>query len=91
MEIDEKTVRHVAKLARLELTEKEVKTFQKDMNNVLESFNVLSDVEAEPSFQPMHMENVFRKDDVEKSLSQGEALLNTKHKEKGFFKGPKAI
>ena len=91
MKIDEKTVRHVANLARLNLSDAEVKTFQKDMSNVLESFNVLAGVEAEPSFQPMHMGNVFREDVVEKSLSQGEALLNTKHKEKGFFKGPKAI
>ncbi|MFA4820401.1 MAG: Asp-tRNA(Asn)/Glu-tRNA(Gln) amidotransferase subunit GatC [Candidatus Aenigmatarchaeota archaeon] len=36
------------------------------------------------------MENVLREDAPEKCLSNEEALKNTKHKEKGFFKGPRA-
>ncbi len=92
MKVNEKTVRHVAKLARLNLTDKELKMMEKDMNSILESFKILNNApDAEPSFQPMEMNNIMREDKPEKSLTQGEALANTNHKEKGFFKGPKAI
>jgi aspartyl-tRNA(Asn)/glutamyl-tRNA(Gln) amidotransferase subunit C len=90
--IDEDVVRHVARLARLELTEKETKKFEKDLNEILKAFKILDEApNAEPSFQPIAMRNILREDTVEQGLSQETALRNTKHKEKGFFRGPKAV
>ena len=92
MKITEETVERVAKLARLELNSKEKKKFQKDLNDILSAFKTLDEApSSEPSFQPIPMENVYREDVVEKGLSNEVALSNTKHKEKGFFKGPKAV
>ena len=89
--ITEDTVKHVAQLARLNLTQTEVKKFQKDLTDILDAFKTLDQApEAEPSFQPLPMENVLREDIAEKCLPNEIALKNTKHKEKGFFKGPKA-
>ncbi len=90
--IDEAVVKHVAKLARIELTEREAKKFEKDLSEIVSAFRILDDApNAEPSFQPIAMKNVLRDDIVEKGLSQETALRNTKHKEKGFFRGPKAV
>ncbi len=90
--VTEDTVMHVAKLARLNLTASEARKFQKDLNEILAAFRTLDEAPtAEPSFQPLQMENVMRADEPERCLTNQEALRNTKHKEKGFFKGPKAI
>ena len=92
--IDEKTVLKVAQIARINLTEEEAKKFAKDLQNVLEAFETLKSVDTKgvkPSFQPIEIKNVMRKDEVEKSLTQKQALSNTKNKESGYFKGPKAV
>ncbi len=91
--ITPETIRHVASLARLTLTAAEVKKLQSDLDEILKSFDVLNSLpaECEPSFQPVHIEAGLREDKEEKTLSQESALSNTKHKEKGFFKGPKAV
>ena len=90
--ISEETVEHVAKIARLSLTKREVTKFQKDLNDIVNAFKVLDEApSAEPSFQPVRIENVMRDDKIEECLPQEISLRNTKHKEKGFFKGPKAV
>lgn len=83
----------VARIARLELAESELKKMESDLKSIIKAFGDLDNVNAdcEPSFQPIPMKNVVREDTVEKSLSQAEALSGTIHKERGFFKGPKAI
>ena len=91
---DKETVRKVAEIARLDLTENELEKMSKDLEDILSAFSDIDKAKSssiKPSFQPFEMENVLREDKVEKSLPQGEALKNAKHKEKGYFKGPKAI
>lgn len=90
--ITEETVEHVAAIARIKLTPSELKRMQKDLTEILAAFKTLDEApSAEPSFQPVPMENVMREDIIEEPLPRDIALKNTKHKEKGFFKGPKAI
>lgn len=93
MKVTPDIVRKVAKIARLELSEAEVKKFSKDMNEILAAFKELDKAKAnvEPSFQPLEIRDIVREDKQEAVLSQSEALANTKHKEKGFFKGPRAV
>ena len=89
-----KTVEHVAQVARLKLTEKEKELMEKDLNNILGAFREMdkADVKGvEPTFQPLPSENVLREDTPEKCFTPEEALGNTQHKERGFFKGPKAV
>ncbi len=87
------TVRHVAKLARLELTDSEAKKFSKDLNEILAAFAVLDKAKTneKPSFQPLPVKDVMRDDEEEKCLTQQEALANTRHKENGYFKGPRVV
>ena len=92
MKITEETVKHVAAVARLNLTASECRRFQKDLTEILAAFRTLDEAPtAEPSFQPIPMENIMREDIIEEPLPRDVAMKNTKHREKGFFKGPKAI
>ena len=90
--ISSETVRHIATIARLNITDSEVVRFQKELNDILDAFKVLDQCgDVPPSFQPLEIKNVVSEDTPEQCLSQEESLRNTKHKEKGFFKGPRAV
>ncbi len=92
--ISAEIVQKVARIARLYLDDNEAKNLSKDLNDILLAFKELDKAptgSVEPSFQPLMIKNVFREDETEKCISNQEALKNTKHKEKGFFKGPRAV
>jgi aspartyl-tRNA(Asn)/glutamyl-tRNA(Gln) amidotransferase subunit C len=93
MKVDNEAIKHIASLARLSISASEAKRYQKDIEEVLKAFDVLNSMpaECEPSFQPVVMSAGMREDKKEKCFTQEEALANTKHKEKGFFRGPKAV
>ncbi|MEM4244645.1 MAG: Asp-tRNA(Asn)/Glu-tRNA(Gln) amidotransferase subunit GatC [Candidatus Nanoarchaeia archaeon] len=94
MKVDKELILRVAKNARLSLSAKEVNEFVPQFKEILNYFSILDEVDVkntEPSFQPIRLKNIFRKDSVGKCLSQDEALSNTAHKKDGFFKGPKAF
>lgn len=84
------TVKHMAKLSRIPITEKEEQEladgFNKTLNVVDELFKV--DVKGvEPTHQVTGLENILREDKVneKKMLHQEEALSNTKKKHNGYF------
>ena len=90
--VDKKLLLKVAANARLNLTEKEINEFLPQLKEILKAFGKLDEIDVKnekPSFQPIALENVARKDVVEKCLSQEEALKNTKNKKDGYFMGPK--
>lgn len=94
MKIDKKLIEHVAGLARLKLTEKEIKKFLPQLKEVLGSFSKLDEVntkDIKEQIQPIELKNVMREDKEEKCLSQEEALSQTELKKDGYFKGPKAV
>jgi len=94
MNIDKKTIQKVAKNARLELTEQEIKEFLPQIKEVLNAFSKLKEAASnnlEPSFQPIEVKNIIREDKIESCLTQEQALQNTQHKKEGYFKGPKTI
>lgn len=88
-----KVIRHVADVVRLNLRDEELKKFQHDLNDILIAFKILDEAKArcKPSFQALEIRDVVREDTVEVSWSQKKALSATQHREKGFFKGPKAV
>lgn len=94
MEVDEKLIRHIAELARLKLTDDEIKKFLPQLKEVFEVFSKLDEIDTKnvkPSFQPVELKNVTRDDKEGKCLSQEEALSLTEHKKDGYFKGPKVV
>jgi aspartyl-tRNA(Asn)/glutamyl-tRNA(Gln) amidotransferase subunit C len=94
MKIDRQLVEHVAKVARLHLTEKEIEEFLPQLKEVLASFEQLSEVDTgktEPSFQPLPLKSELRDDVIKSSLSQEDALKNSPNTKDGYFKGPRAV
>lgn len=92
--IDSAILGKVAKNARLNLSEEEKKIFLPQLQEILDAFSVLDDLDVskeKPSFQPIGIKNVWREDKVGKCLTQEEALSNTNHRKDGYFKGPKVI
>ena len=94
MKLDKEVLQNIAKNARLELTEDETKQFLPQLQEILNVFSKLDEVNTEgvePSFHPIPVENVFRDDKVEECLSKDKVFQDVKNKEDGFFKGPKAV
>jgi len=88
------TTRNVARLARLALSQAELKHAQSDLNEILSAFKLMGKVNTknvQPSFHPQPVENVTREDKIELCLGQEKALAQTKHKHEGYFKGPRVV
>lgn len=82
-------VLHIAKLANLTLTDKEVETFAEQLSETLNYVERLKELKTEnvlPTYQTTGLKNVFREDKINPSLSQEEALKNAKSVYLGYFK-----
>ena len=91
VEID---VDHVARLARLALTDEERERYRKQLGLILEHAERVGEVAAEdvePTAHPVPQTNVFREDQPGDCLSQEEALANAPEAEDGRFKVPRII
>ena len=92
--ITEEEVRHVARLARLALSEEEVKKFQRQLEKILEYVAKLRELNlegVEPTTHVIPVVNRLREDQGKESLSKEEALSNAPNTEKGHFRVPKVI
>lgn len=92
--IDRELLLRVARNARVNLSEKEIEEILPQFKEMLETFKKIAEVDVKgelPAFHPVELQNVFREDMVEESLSQEEALSNSRHKKNGYFKGPKVV
>lgn len=94
MNITKQEVEHVAKLARLELSELEKEKLTDQLSNILtyvEKLNELDTTGVEPTSHVLAITNVMRDDVPGVSLSQEQALSNAPEKAAGHFKVPKII
>jgi len=94
VKISKELIRHVAGIARVNLTDAELDRFVPELQEVLSVFDKLNELDTkdiEPSFHPVELKNALRDDDVEKSFTNEEALSNTEQKKDGYFKGPSAV
>lgn len=94
MKITKKEVEHVARLARLELSEQEKETLTDQLSNILtyvEQLNELDTNGVEPTSHVLDINNVMREDVPEASLPQDLALANGPDKALGHYKVPKII
>ncbi len=94
MDITQKEVEHVAKLARLELSEDEKGTFTRQLSAILTYMDQLKKLDTrgvEPTMTVLPTENVFRDDEVQPSLPQERALANAPEQADGFFRVPRIL
>lgn len=87
-------VRHVAKLARLSLTDDEVALFAQQLAPVLDH---AADIEAldigdlAPTAHPLALENVLRPDEPGECLDRDEVLAQAPEAEDGRFRVPRIL
>jgi aspartyl-tRNA(Asn)/glutamyl-tRNA(Gln) amidotransferase subunit C len=94
MKISKQDVEHVARLARLEITETEKEAFSQQLSNILtyvEKLNALKTEGVEPTATVLGQTNVFREDKPRPSLPVEKALANAPEQAGGFFVVPKII
>lgn len=92
MAISRAEVEHVARLARLGLTEAEMEALTEQLGRILAHMEVLRQVDTRdvpPTYHVLPLQNVLRTDTVQESLSQEAALRNAPQAEAGAFKVPK--
>ena len=93
MAISKDEVLHVARLARLDLTDDEVGRFTEQLSAILEAVAKVSELDlsdVEPTAHPLDVVNVWAPDEPRPSLPVEEALANAPGREDGFFKVPPA-
>jgi aspartyl-tRNA(Asn)/glutamyl-tRNA(Gln) amidotransferase subunit C len=94
MKITKQEVEHVAKLARLELSEQEKEKLTDQLSNILtyvEKLNELDTRGVDPTSHVLDINNVMRDDVAHVSLTQDLALANAPEKAAGHYKVPKII
>ncbi len=87
--IDE--VRHVARLARLDLPEAELERVRRELNRIMDHFAELQELDTGDVDQTSHaipMTNVYRPDIVNPSLAADSILQNAPDAVEGFFRVP---
>ncbi len=92
--IDEEDLKHIARLAKIDINEEEVKEFSPQIRSILALFNEIDEVETEdvePTFHVFGLKNVFREDVSDSSLTGEEAVKNAPKKERGYVKGPRIM
>ena len=89
MRLSREEVLHIARLARLGLSEEEVDRLSEQLSNILENFEVLQQVGTTgvpPTAQPNTLQNVLKSDEVKASLPQSQVLANAPRREGDFFR-----
>jgi aspartyl-tRNA(Asn)/glutamyl-tRNA(Gln) amidotransferase subunit C len=92
MSISEEQVRHVAKLARLGLTDEQLAAVGVELNDILVQIDRIQalDLEGvEPTTHAAAVVNVVRPDVVRPCLDQSDALLNAPDQQDGAFLIPR--
>ena len=89
MSLTPEQVRHIARLARVGLTDDEVARFQSQLSEILDYFERLNEVDSEnvpPTAHTLDMRNVMREDEPRESLDKEEVLANAPQREDDFFR-----
>jgi aspartyl-tRNA(Asn)/glutamyl-tRNA(Gln) amidotransferase subunit C len=89
--IEREQVLHVAKLARLSLSEEEVETMVGELSGILDHVDRIGKLElegVEPTSHVVALENVLRPDEPRPSLPPDVALASAPEPQDGAFRVP---
>ena len=88
--MDQETVRRVAKVARLKLTDAELERYATDLEDILAAFSVLDEAPGSEDFDlgPIKVEDVLREDEVARDSDASELreVMGTKD---DWVRGPR--
>ncbi|OGO07025.1 MAG: asparaginyl/glutamyl-tRNA amidotransferase subunit C [Chloroflexi bacterium RBG_13_57_8] len=89
MKLSREEVLHIARLARVALTEEEITRMSEQLSNLLDHFEVLQRVDTEgvpPTAQSVSLQSVMRDDLVAPSLPSEDVLANAPRREGDYFR-----
>lgn len=89
MSLTRDEVLHIARLARIGLSESDVAKFQEQLSEILDHFEALQRLDTEgvpPTSHPLPLESIMRSDQAAPSLTQEEVLANAPLAEEGAFR-----
>jgi aspartyl-tRNA(Asn)/glutamyl-tRNA(Gln) amidotransferase subunit C len=94
MQVDEATVRRIARLARIKITDDEAHGLQKELSGILDWVQQLDEVDTtsvEPMTRVVPIELTKRKDEVTAGEIPDEIVQNAPMTEDHFFVVPKVV
>ena len=89
MALTREEVLHVAKLARVGVTDDDVAKFQSQLSAILDHFSALNEIDTAdvpPTTQSLPVENVMARDEPQASLPQAEVLQNAPIQQEGHLR-----
>ena len=89
MALTREEVLHVAKLARVGVTDDDVTKFQHQLSDILDHFTALNEIDTTdvpPTTQSLPVVNVMAKDEPRPSLPQNEVLQNAPLAQEGHLR-----
>ncbi len=93
-QIEPATIRHIARLSRIELNEEQTDALALQFARTLAYFDKLQELDTD-SVQPLthavELSNVLARDEPGPSLSADEALANAPERDGNFFRVPRVL
>jgi len=89
MELSRDEVLHIARLARLAVSDDEVALMQEQLSNILDNFKILQQVDTTgipPTAQSVSLHSVMAYDEVQPSLPAEDVLSNAPRREGDYFR-----
>lgn len=94
MKVTKETIEHVAKLARLNLSEQEEERLTSEMEAIIAYVDKLNELDTSnvvPKEHVIPMRNVLREDIARESYDRDKILANAPVSQDGCFKVPKVV
>ncbi len=91
MAIEREQLRHVAHLARLELSDDELERLGAQLNDIIEAVSKVSELDLSdvpPTSHPLDVVNVWAEDAPRPCLSVDEVFANAPERDGNYFKVP---
>lgn len=92
--IDKKTIEHIAKLARLEITDLEATEYSQQLGKALTHFEQISKINTdgvEPLLTPAEIEPFWREDEPKQEFNPEEMTRNAPSRAGNLFKVPPVV
>lgn len=94
MKIDKKQVEHIAKLAKLRISDEDAVRLTKEMDKMINFADQLAELDTEgiePTMHAIFVSNVFREDKIEPSFTRKQVLSCAPEKDEQFIIVPNII
>jgi aspartyl-tRNA(Asn)/glutamyl-tRNA(Gln) amidotransferase subunit C len=92
--IDPKTILHIAKLARLQISDTEAAEFSVQMEKILQNFQKIENIKTEgvePMVTPTEIEAYWREDQVVQNFKPEDMVANAPDRAGNLFKVPPVV